>query len=103
MKKLRPIKRGDTFAFYADIKDAEGSPIEISAQNIRCQFRDNSDKLVSELTTSATDTPGKYLFTEESTGSWPVGILQSDIELTIDGVITSSETFSISVEKDVTR
>ena len=57
------IKRGDTFAFFADINDESGNPMVTEVSNLRCQVRDSVDKLYDIMTVAATETPGKYLFT----------------------------------------
>lgn len=101
------IKRGDTFAFYADIKDNDGSPLVTNIGNIRSQIRDTSYQLVTELKVTATGTNGRYLFKADSTDTWPnytwgENTLLMDIELSIDGSISSSDTVEIKVIKDVT-
>jgi hypothetical protein len=102
---VAPFKVGDTFALYAEIKDEAGAPSTIAVANLRAQVRNASGKLYAELAITATETVGKYLLRAESavTALWPVGSLFFDIERTIGGVVTSSETVTIPVIKDVTR
>ena len=93
------IKRGDTFAFYANFKDLEGDPI--AYDNIACQIRKPNGVLIDELTIAPTATVGRYLFTAGVTDEWPITTPESDIHVIVNGVVISSETFTIEVIKDV--
>ena len=104
MIRLKSHKRGDTFAFYANITDDAGNPYTGPASNIHCQVRNYADVLMATLNVSATEDQGKYLFQADSTGEWPAGTnLYMDIEINDNGVISSSDTIAIPVIKDVTR
>lgn len=101
------IKRGDTFAFYANITDETGAPLVTDAINLKSQVRDTNYNLISELTVAQTDIAGRYLFTADTTADWPAapGIgktLLMDIEINNGGKISSSRTVEIRVVKDVT-
>lgn len=95
------IKRGDSFAFYANFKDSDGAPI--SYENIKCQIRKRDGTLLEDMTIATTETAGRYLFSAGSTDAWPIGILESDIEVVVGEKTISSETFRIEVVKDITR
>ena len=95
------IKRGDSFAFYANFKDPDGAPI--SYENIKCQIRKRDGTLLSELTIAETETAGRYLFSAGATDTWPVGVFESDIQVVVDEKTISSETFRVEVIKDITR
>jgi hypothetical protein len=104
MKQLGEFKRGDTFAFFANIKDGEENPITGAASKLRCQVRDSLDNLKAELTiTEEIGTPGKYLFMALDTSNWPITTITMDIQFNDEGIITSSETISAVILKDVTR
>jgi hypothetical protein len=101
------IKRGDTFAFYANITDELGDPLVTDVANIASQIRDTLYNLVAELTVATTETPGRYLFTAPSTDAWPAesrgwATLYMDIQLNVGGQVSSSDTIEIRVMKDVT-
>jgi len=101
------IKRGDTFAFYANITDDLGQPLITNVANLKSQIRDRNYVLVETLTIATTEIEGQYLFTAPNTDDWLVIGYDSrdlimDIEINIEGVITSSETIGIRVTKDVT-
>lgn len=104
MQSLGKIKRGDTFSFTAELKDnATGEPLTGAADKLRCQGRHYlKDELIVEMAITET-TPGVYLFAAGSTSEWDIKKILFDVEYTSDGVISSSETFSVEVEADITR
>ena len=102
------IKRGDTFAFFANMTDESGDPLITDVANIKSQIRDASDNLISDLSVATTETSGTYLFTASSTDNWPTELwgdtrLLMDIEINIEGQVNSSDTIDVMVAKDVTR
>lgn len=106
MQSLGTIKRGDTFAFTADIEDsATGAPLTGAADKLRCQGRHYISRMLKvQLAITETATPGTYLFTAPSTDEWAAGTrLLFDVEYTSAGVVSSSETFFVNVEEDITH
>lgn len=104
MLKLQPIKRGDTFAFYANFVDDSGAAITGIESYLQCQARDANDTLYSTFLIATTDVDGKYLFTSSNTASFPIDeLLYIDIQFSKDGTTTSSETFSVLVKGDITH
>lgn len=103
MKSLGKIKRGDTFSFTAQLKDSiSGDLLSGIADNLRCQGRTKSDRLVTEMTISELDS-GAYLFAAPTTDNWSAGFpIFFDIEYAKDGITSSSETFFVDVEADIT-
>lgn len=97
------FKRGDTFAFYANITIDGTTPLVTSVANIRSQVRTTTNALIDELVVTTTATQGEYLLTAGATDTWGVGVHNLDIEITIDGVISSSDTILVEVLKDVTK
>lgn len=108
IKSLGKFKRGDTFAFYAKLKDKNtGEPVNVEAEKIKSQVRNSNGILYAELeVTSHPDIEqlGTYLFKANSsiTKEWPSSTLYIDIEITDNDITYSSETFSVSIIKDVT-
>lgn len=101
------IKRGDTFAFYANITDEFGEPLLVSVDKLKSQVRDTNYKLIAELVIATTEVGGRYLFTAAETNTWPSEpgsgkVLLMDIEINNGGQINSSRTIEINVVKDVT-
>lgn len=111
MKTLGNFKRGDSFAFYANLKDTvTGDAIDLPVENIRCQVRNASNKLYSTLSIHKDEiVAGKYLFyaTREVTQTWPASItgvlLYIDVEIIMNDVTTSTETFTVNILQDVTK
>lgn len=96
-------KRGDTFSFSA-VFAVDGVAVTGLANKLKCQVRTRKDVLVAEMTITESATPGTYIFIVADTADWPLGELYYDIQMTDDaGIITSSETVAVLVEKDVTH
>lgn len=59
---------------------------------------------VDTLTVATTLVPGQLLLTATAaqTALWPIGVLVSDIQITIGVTVKSTETFTISVDEDIT-
>jgi len=105
MKKIGTIKLGDTFSFSAEITDkATGNALTGAASKLRCQGRNylNGD-LIAELTITETATPGTYLFSAGTTETWNTVQVLFDIQYTDGDLISSSETFLVQVEGDITH
>lgn len=106
MKSLGTIKRGDTFSFTADLKDAAtGAALAGAANKLKCQGREYmTDNFITELVITETETLGIYLFATDSTDEWiPGSKILFDIQYTSDGKVSSTETFSVDIESDVTH
>jgi len=102
-QSLGEQKRGDYFAFYADLTDASLAPIVLSADLISSQIRDRVGTLIDDLEISTDSVPGRYLIEKGDTKSWPIGDLEIDIEMLIDGKPLSTPTFTVKIVRDVTQ
>ena len=98
------IKRGDTFVFYTTLTDENEDPIILNpSTDMRCQVRrQNSNKLVDELTIETTNVDGRYKFESPDTSDYPIEVLVSDIRFDIADVVKTSDTFQINVVREVT-
>jgi hypothetical protein len=93
-----PHKRGDTFRCSAQL------PIEIQSEDMKCQIRDASGRLVSDVTIIPTSDPMLFELVVKDTKHWPIGTIYADIECVINGDIKSSEgLIEITVVRDVTQ
>jgi len=103
MNKLK-LKRGDTFFFYMDLALANGDPLIVTIDKLKCQIREINDTLVDTMDVQTTQTSGRYLFTasSEKTLSYPIKDLQLDVKIN-DGIVTSTPTVLVEVDKDVTK
>jgi len=99
------IKRGDTFTFIVRRVDDLGNPLTGQASNLRSQIRKNDGVLLGEFIIEETVTLGDYKFNIDAsiTKDFPIGNLYFDIEYTLEGVVTSSNTVTFKVEGDVTH
>ena len=103
MKMIGQFKQGDTFGCLVVLNDASGDPLTNKAADLKSQVRDFRGTLIEELAIRETDVAGTYLLECSDTELWPVSTLYIDIQYTDEDVITSTETLSISVVKDVTK
>lgn len=98
------MKKGDTFSYYANVKDANGNPVIDGVDKIKSQIYNDKDIKLADLTITTTDVVGKYLFRVLNTTTFPTdATLFTDIQYTDGDVIVSSETMTIQILKDVTR
>lgn len=99
-------KRGDTFELSATLEN-QGVAVDITNFTITSQVRQSDDALLQDLTVTKTDAAkGAFTLsaTPAQTETWDVQPYDCDIEF-IDGggEVNSSNTFVISVLKDITR
>ena len=105
----KPFKRGDSFALTCTFKSA-GQPTALTGYTIRAHLRNGMGGLIAELVPQiAADqvaTPGRFFLTpadQAQTKTWPApGNISCDIEFTVGGVVHSTETFLIPIERDIT-
>lgn len=100
------FKRGDTFKFtviLTELVDDIEQPLITELGNIKCQVRSASGMIVEDLTIALGTEDGEYEFSSADTSNYPTETLEMDIEVNKDGEIGSTQTFKITVEKDITR
>jgi hypothetical protein len=104
MNTLSEFKRGDTFLLSCVYK-VDGDPAPIDNLTITSQVRQANGALVTDLVAEEViGEVGQFLLTPDTeTDTWPLDVLQCDIEITDDGFVRSSETVYIPVVKDITR
>ena len=97
-------KRGDSFAMTCVRRTSPtGDAIDLTGASIRAQLRFYSE--VRALTPTLTDAEnGTFTLgaTAAQTATWTPGRWQCDIEITLNGAVASSDTFSVTVTPDVT-
>ena len=100
-------KRGDTFRLPCRAWAAEGVPQPLAGWSIRSQVRYASGALAADLEVVITDMDnGNYdlVAAPEVTTQWRIGGARMDIEYTSpSGVVSSTETFRLSIKRDETR
>lgn len=105
MTKLGKVKRGDTFAYIAIIKDEVTDVIQPGiADKLRCQIRNSKDELLADAHIRETEIPGHYLVSVSAliTSLWPIETLFLDIQYSESDVVESTETVTFRVVKDIT-
>jgi hypothetical protein len=99
-------KRGDTFEVVVDFT-LNGQVVDITGWQVRSQIRSATKTLLKELDiVRLNDVTGTFSLnaTSSETEAWQPGAYDCDIEF-IDqlGFVISSDTFSVSVIRDITR
>lgn len=96
------IKRGDTLLLKVTVNDLDGNPLEGEAENIKSEIRDRFKKLITTFLVSE-DGNGVYSLSLPDGVLLPVGVLYFDIQQTIAGVVSSSNTVTVNVLQDITQ
>lgn len=99
------FKRGDTFTVQGQVTVNDVAQ-DLTGWSVQSQVR-NGTALLTQLTVTWVDQPGGvYLLsaTPAATAAWPVKTLSCDIQYTSPaGQVTSTETFAINCQADVTQ
>ena len=104
MESLGTHKRGDTLSFTDALTDENEDAITGAEAKLACQMRTSGGTLIDSFTITETDTPGTYKFDAQGdTDEYPLGTHLLDIEYTDGDVVSSTETFSITIIQDQTR
>lgn len=107
-------KRGDTLDWDMQAVDVSGNPIDITGMSISCKvkagdFEDNLDATITDAEAGIFNLYRSASLTE----LWPISVkaigaklperMFSDVEFTLSGDVTSTETFEILVVEDITN
>lgn len=99
-------KRGDTFELTCSLEN-QGNDVDITGWTVAAQLRKTDDTLVQNMTITVTNAAaGEFTISapDTETDDWPIENLEIDVQFTeSSGNISSSETFTIAVIKDITR
>lgn len=98
------LKRGDTWTFECIRTDSNGVPVDLTGTTIASEIvRDNIKKAL--IVTLTNPVNGAFTLTLDSidTSTLVKGVFFGDIEFISDGVVSSSETFDIQLEEDITN
>jgi len=98
------VKRGDTFSLVCTYK-VDGVTTDVTDLTIRSQLRKSNGVLIQELTVTKLGTVGDFTLTATATQaeSWPLSLLNCDIEISENNLVRSSSTFFVAVNEDITR
>lgn len=97
------FKRGDTFSYYIELVDVSNVPVVVDLADIKSQIRAQNDVLIDDLTIETTATAGTYHIFSLDTSAYPVGKQYTDVKIMDGGVVVSTSTVELTIEKDVTR
>lgn len=97
------FKRGDTLRITGiEVLDENGEPTDLTSVDIKCQARTESGDVAIDFTVTK-DMATSYTLDAGDTRQCPVGLLRADIQYTDNGVISSTNTFTIICVKDQTH
>jgi len=101
------FKQGDTLLMLAVKKDKTGVAEDITGWAIKCQGRDEDNNLIFSTETGNGITivdavNGVFQIQVDDTTTFPIGVLKADIEYHRNGVIFSTQTFTITVIEGIT-
>jgi len=107
IKSLPKFKRGDTFSLACKYK-VDDTLTSLDGATINSQIRSSKGALVATLKAVVADqtaTPGIFTLipTDADTSEWPIGVSACDIEIVIENVVRSSESFVVPIVEGVTR
>lgn len=98
------VKRGEQLTILFTRTDANGLPVDISADTITAAAALRA--FSAALTATKTDAPnGEFTLSAAAaaTATWPVATLDADVRYDAGGgAVRKSETFRIKVEKEIT-
>lgn len=99
------LKQGATFRLSGTATQDSGAVFDLTGATLSAKLRDASEAEVATLTaTVVSASGGTFTLTAASTAAWPLGLLRGDIKIVASGgSITFSETFTVRVERPVTR
>lgn len=99
------FKRGDTVLLACEARDAAGTLVDLAGTSIRAQVRMPDGQMLADMVVTRLPSLGSFeLSLSTATTQWPVGAYECDIEYTSpDGFVVSTQTFGLTLVKDVTR
>ena len=102
------IKRGDSLALDCQALTADGvTPLDLTGWLIRSQVRNAREGLLADLTVTITAAEeGRYHLAAAAsvTATWTPGQAEMDIEYEDpQGLVQSTETLPLQIQRDVTR
>lgn len=99
------LKQGASFALSGTAQQDSGAAWDLTGATLSAKLRDPGDVEVAALTAAIVSaSAGTFTVTAGSTAAWPVGVLRGDLKIVLSGGITVfTRTFTVRVEKPVTR
>lgn len=102
------IKRGDSLVLDCQVLTTDGvTPLDLTGWLIRSQVRNVKEGLLADLTVTITGAEeGRYSLAAAAsvTATWSPGPAEMDIEYEDpQGLVQSTETLPVQIQRDVTR
>lgn len=99
------LKQGATFQLSGTAQQEGGAAWDLAGATLSAKLRDAGDAEVATLSAAIVSASGgTFTLSAGSTAAWPVGVLRGDVKIVLaGGTVTFTETFTVRVERPVTR
>lgn len=97
------IKQGESLLLTLTFCNDDGSLPDLTSLTLAAQVRTPIGDLVATLPIAKTIVLNVATVEVDNTSLWPLGMLRSDVSVTIGARVALSETFGIRVNKAVTQ
>jgi hypothetical protein len=99
------IKSGATFSLSGTAAQPGGAAWNLTGATLTAKLRDAGGAEIASLTCAiVSPTGGTFTVSASDTTAWPVGTLRGDIRIAFaGGTVAFTETFTVRVERPVTR
>jgi len=97
------IKQGESLLLTLTFLNDDGSAVDLTSVGLASQVRTPAGDLVATLPVVPSIVLNVATVEVDDTSLWPLGMLRSDISVTIGARVALSETFGIRVNRAVTQ
>lgn len=99
------IKQGASFTLAGAATQDSGAAFDLTGASLSAKLRDAGDAEVASLTAAVVSAAaGTFLLSAADTTAWPPGALRGDLRIALaGGAVVFTETFTLRVERPVTR
>jgi hypothetical protein len=95
------LKQGVTLALDLFVTDDLGNAVNLAAATAQLVIYDLLGDQYAALTPALTGGQQGWATVTAATGTWPVGALAAELQLTANGVVQISDTFHIIIQRPV--
>jgi hypothetical protein len=99
-----PCKQGQTLQIGMVLQSDDGTPVDISAATIGCEFQDalGANQVAATITLASATGASILSLTSEQTAALPLGMMFGDVLYALPGGAFFSQTFTLLVSPAIT-
>ncbi|OYV89666.1 MAG: hypothetical protein B7Z57_11600 [Acidiphilium sp. 37-60-79] len=97
------VKRGAALTLNFGFGNPDGTPFDIQNVLLTLTVADPRGNLLASTGLQPTGVAGQAAVTIQSTATWPEGLVQADLLITVNGTSIISQSFGIRVERPVVQ